>query len=98
MAKKLKIDSKEKKSKWNILNLSDDGVSFEMQNSTNIEIFGNVQISVDGCLGVYEYKDTYLKLRLLKGSLIIVGSEFNIVYFENKVISIKGKINSVEFV
>lgn len=98
MAKKLKIDSKAKKSKWNILNFSNEDVSIEVQNSANIEIFGNSQVSVDGCLGVYEYKDTYLKLRLLKGSLIIVGSGFNIVYFENRIISVKGKITAIEFV
>lgn len=98
MGKRLKIESNIKKSKWNILNLSEEKAEENTTNSAHIEIFGNGRISVDGCLGVYEYRDTYLKLRLTKGSLIIVGSEFNIVYFENRLISVKGKITSVEFV
>ena len=98
MGKRLKIESNTKKNKWNILNLSEEKNEESINNSAHIEIFGNNRVSVDGCLGVYEYRDTYLKLRLTKGSLIIVGSEFNITYFENRLISVKGKIASVEFV
>lgn len=98
MRKKLKIDQKTKKNKWNILNLSEEGADYDLFGSTHIEIYGNTRISIDGCLGVYEYRDTYLKLRMIKGALILVGSDFNIVYFENKVISIKGKVSAVEFV
>lgn len=98
MAKRLKIESKAKKEKWKLLGLSDTGIEKEMMSSAHLEIFGNSKINIDGCLGVYEYKDTYLKLRITKGSVIICGSEFNIVYFENRLISIKGKISTVEFV
>lgn len=98
MSKRLKIESKRKKNKWKILNFSDAVPDSEMLSAAHIEIFGNQRITVDGCLGVYEYRDTYLKLRLSKGSLIICGSEFNIVYFENRLISIKGKITALEFV
>ncbi len=78
--------------------MPDKVLESEMLNSSHIEIFGNGKINVDGCLGVYEYKDTYLKLRLIKGALILCGSGFNIVYFENRLISISGKISAVEFV
>lgn len=98
MSKRLKIESKAKKEKWKLLGLSDTGIERGMMSSAHLEIFGNSKINIDGCLGVYEYKDTYLKLRITKGSVIICGSEFNIVYFENRLISIKGKISTVEFV
>jgi sporulation protein YqfC len=98
VAKKLKIEGKKKKSKWKLLNFKETELETEIIGSAHIEIFGNSKISIDGCLGVYEYRDTYLKLKLLKGSIILCGSEFNIIYFENRLISIKGKISSIEFV
>ena len=48
-------------------------------------------------MGVYEYNDTYLKLRLSKGALVLCGERFDIVTYEEKTITVKGKINSLEF-
>ncbi|MBQ6847523.1 MAG: YabP/YqfC family sporulation protein [Clostridia bacterium] len=96
MAKKIKIVKK--KQKWKLLNLNEEIPSAEILGTAHIELFGNSKISIDGCLGVYEYKDTYLKLRLTKGTIIICGCDFNIIYFENRVISVKGKISAIEFV
>lgn len=98
MAKKLKIAQKRKKNKWHLLNLSEEQPNCDILGSTHIEIYGNSKISIDGCLGVYEYRDTYLKLRLVKGTLILCGTDFNIVYFENKLISVKGRVSAIEFV
>lgn len=97
MSKKIKIESKRKKEKWSLLNLKEESEG-DILSAAHIEIYFNQKITVDGCLGVYEYRDTYMKLRLNKGSLILCGSGFNIVFFENKMISIKGKISAVEFV
>ncbi len=96
MAKKIKTPKA--KHKWKLLKLNDESLDTEILGSAHIEIFGNSKISIDGCLGVYEYKDTYLKLRLTKGTAILCGTGFNIVYFENRLISIKGKISAIEFV
>ncbi len=96
MAKKIKTPKA--KNKWRLLRLNEEANDSEMLGTAHIEIFGNGKISIEGCLGVYEYKDTYLKLRLIKGSLILCGTGFNITYFENRTISIKGKISAVEFV
>ena len=98
MAKKLKLDIKQKKNRWKLSGMPDKVLETEMLSSSHIEISGNNRISIDGCLGVYEYKDTYLKLRLLKGSVILCGGGFNIVYFENRLISVTGKISAIEFV
>ncbi len=93
-----KIKTPKKKAKWRLLKLNDENVNTDIIGSSHIEIFGNGRISIDGCLGVYEYKDTYLKLRLIKGSAILCGTNFNITYFENRLISVKGKISAIEFV
>lgn len=97
MAKKLKIEKSKKKQKWSILKHTDEILDHSMMSSTHTEIFGNSKISIDGCMGVYEYRDTYLKLKLQRGSVILCGSGFDITYFENRLITVKGKISSVEF-
>lgn len=97
MAKKLKIEKGKPKSKWKILSAADDIIDRGMISGAHTEIFGNSQISIEGCMGVFEYRDTYLKLKLSKGAVIICGSGFDITYFENRLITVKGKISSVEF-
>lgn len=95
MGKKLKIE-KSKKS-GNFFKNSDEIFDSSLLNSTHTEIFGSEKINIDGCMGVYEYRDTYIKIKLKKGALILTGSGFDIVYFENRLITIKGKISSLEF-
>lgn len=96
MGNKLKL--KKKKSKWKLSGFSKEETARENIGSARIEICGNTRITIDGCLGVYEYRDTYLRLRLTKGAVILCGIGFNIVFFENRQITINGKISSMEFV
>ena len=95
MAKKLKIEKSRKAVKWNMS--GKEQAITDLLSATHIELFGNGRISIDGCLGVEEYRDTYMKLKLCKGMLIIYGSGFDIVVFENKLITVRGKISSLEF-
>lgn len=97
MSKKLKIEKSKKKEKWNLFNSKVDVIDKDLLTGTHIELFFNNQIVIEGCLGVLEYNDTYLKLKLQKGAIILVGNQFDIVTFENKTMTVKGKINSVEF-
>ena len=97
MAKKYKTEQIKKREKWNILRNIDEFSGRDMLTGAHTEIFGNSKINVEGCLGVFEYKDTYLKLKLDKGVLILCGSNFDIVFYEEQTISIKGVISSVEF-
>jgi len=97
LGKRLKIEKSKKKGKWNLIKNGDEIIDGNVLKGAHTEIFGNGKISVDGCMGVLEYRDSHLKLKLSKGSLIICGDEFDIVYFENRLITIKGKISSLEF-
>lgn len=97
MSKKLKIEKSKRNEKWNITGkeIADSGTA--MLKGPHTEIFGNSCINIDGCLGVVDYKDTYVKLKLCKGSLILCGKGFDIAFFENKRITVKGEISSLEF-
>lgn len=97
LGKKFKVERSKRKEKWNLFRLNDAVLDDDLIKGPHIELFYNNQIVIDGCLGVYEYNDTYLKLRLNKGALIICGENFDIVTFENKMITVKGKISSLEF-
>ncbi len=64
---------------------------------SRIEMFSNREISIEGCEGVLEYNDCYLKLNLNKGALIIFGTGLDISAFEGRSITVSGKISSIEF-
>ncbi len=97
MSKKLKIEKTAKRQKWHLLDCAEDVFDKDMIAGPHIELFSNSKIVLDGCLGVFEYKDTYIKLRLPKGAVILCGSDLQIVFFENRLITVKGTISSVEF-
>lgn len=94
MGKKLKIESSKRRQSWQFFGEKEEGGGVL---DPYIEIKGNKAITLDGCLGVMEYKDSYIKLRLKKGSLILCGAEFNITFFEKRLITVKGRISSIEF-
>lgn len=97
MGKKLKIERSEKSTKWNLFKMDSAILDNDLIKGPHIELFYNNQVVIEGCIGVYEYNDTYLKLRLSKGALILNGEAFDILIFEDKTITVKGKINSLEF-
>lgn len=96
MAKKLKFVKTKKRIKWNLLP-NDNYIDDNIFSKSYIEVFGNKKIEISGCEGVYEYTAEYLKLRLKQGAIIITGKDFDIISFENKVISVSGDIKSIEF-
>jgi len=97
VGKKYKIEKQKKKEKWSLFKINSDIFDTDLIKGPYIEMFANSRIVIDGCLGVYEYNDTYLKLKLIKGALVISGSGFDIIAFENEQITVKGNITSVEF-
>ena len=97
LAKKLKIERQKKKVKWNLFSNLDEVFDNDLLNKTYTEIFSNKKLNIDGCVKVNEYTDTYIKLKLQRGNLIICGSEMQIVFFENNLITVKGELSSIEF-
>lgn len=97
MSKKFKFKSEKPKPKWKLFGCSDDIIDKNLVKGPHIELFGNREIVLEGCTGVFEYSDTYLKLKLSKGALILCGCGFDIVSFEGSTIIVKGRISSLEF-
>lgn len=97
LPKKFEIEKVPKKRGWNLFGREEDVLDKDMITGSHIQIFSNNKITIEGCYGIFEYTDTYLKLRLKKGSLILCGSDFDIIFYEEKLMTVKGKISSVEF-
>ena len=97
MAKKLRIEKTHKKRGWHLFRYDESILDTDMITGPQIQIFGNNKINIEGCYGVFEYTDTYLKLKLQKGALILCGSGFDICFYEERQMTIKGKLSSVEF-
>lgn len=99
VSKKFKIPSNHKKTQFNFFSFDEKEIN--ENNSvlckSHIELFSNREIVIEGCRGVAEYRDDYIKLRLQKGSVTICGNEFCIVSFENGSVVIRGNISSLEF-
>ncbi len=97
MAKRIKLEKSKKKEKWNLFGSEEQLLDTEILKGAHIEIFSSGRLVIEGCLGVYEYNENYLKLRLSKGALVVCGTGFDISSFEGKTITVKGKISTLEF-
>ena len=64
---------------------------------TGIEILSNKEISIDGCKGISEYNDEYIKIKISEGYIVLFGSQFSIPVFDGPLITVSGKISSIEF-
>ena len=62
-----------------------------------IEMLSNREISVDGCRGILEYNDEYIKIKIIGGILIINGKTLKIPIFERPLITVTGEIGGIEF-
>ena len=95
MRKKFKFVSK-KRNHINLMGVSDENNLTDISDFL-LNIVSNKNLILEGCYGVFEYKEDYIKLNLKKGSMIIYGNNFDISSFENKSIIVKGIIKSIEF-
>lgn len=95
MGKKFKIESKLKKERW--LLSTKNTIESNLNEDFHIELAGKQEITIEGCRGVYEYRNDYIKLRLKNGFTVITGHNFDIINFEENTITVKGKVLSIEF-
>ncbi len=93
---KFKFKSK-KKEKFNLIKDRDEILSGELLNGAHIEMFSNKKLIIDGCYGIEDYQNNYIKLKIKKGNISLTGNDFLILSFDNEKIDIKGNFLSIEF-
>ena len=95
MARRFRFKSGKQKEK--LLGGKEDTVKPEHIRGPQITLFSNKEMTVDGCTGVLEYCDTYLRLRTGKGSLTLFGKNFDITVFDDRQLTVRGVFSSIEF-
>ena len=86
-----------RKNKFNFIKDRNEILDSQLLAGIHTEIFSNKKIIIEGCQSIVDYRNNYLKLKIKKGFLNILGNEFLITSFEEEKIVIKGNILSIEF-
>lgn len=97
MSERYRFKSSKKAPKVLLTEKSEHQTEMDLVRRPHTEIFSNKRLTVDGCVGVFEYREDFIKLRLQKGSMIVCGDCLTIICYENKMITIGGKLSSLEF-
>jgi len=93
LSKKLKFNTSSKKERIKFLGKDSEF----LPDDTHLEVYPSREITLDGCVGVLEFTDTYIKLNLKKGSVTVMGKSLDIKSFEGKTIVMGGSFSAVEF-
>lgn len=86
-----------KKNKFNLIKDRDEILNSDVTKGIHTEIFSNKKVIIEGCKGIVDYQDNYIKLKLKKGFFSLTGTEFLIISFDEEKIIIKGNVLTVEF-
>lgn len=92
MGKKLRTGLVEKKTRMKLF--STDEIIGTLGSS--IILFGNREVSVEGCRGVVDYYDNLIRLKVQDGTAVFNGQNLEIVSMTDETAVIKGVIGSVE--
>ena len=79
--------------KRNLTSLSDD----MLPSGVRIESFSNKEAIVEGCKGILEYSDTYMKLNIGGGNVGFLGVGLYAHSYSNETLVIKGEIKNIEY-
>lgn len=86
-----------RKNKFNFIKDCGEILNSEMVGGAHAEIFSNKEMIIEGCKSIIDYQSDYLKLKLKKGFVNIMGNNFLITAFDDEKIVVKGNIVSIEF-
>lgn len=95
MGRKFRFKSGKRKEK--LFGGREDSIKPEHIVGPHITLYSNKEMTVDGCNGVIEYCDTYLRLRIGKGTLTLFGKSFDITEFNDRQLTVRGTFSSIEF-
>lgn len=62
-----------------------------------VEVFSNKEAIIEGCKGIMEYNDDYIKINIGRGSIVFTGDELFAYSYFGETLVIKGRINNIEY-
>lgn len=95
-SKKVKTGRKKTREKIDFFGKTVD-MPVESFGCPRVEIILNKEAVVDGCYGVLEYYDNFIKLNIGKGTVLFCGANLQIISLDQQVAVIKGKIDNIEY-
>lgn len=91
-----KFKFRSKRNKFNFIKDNEEFFNNDIY-GVHTQILSNKKVIIEGCKKIIDYQNNNLKLKLKKGYINILGTDFIIVSFDNGKIIIKGNISSIEF-
>lgn len=80
------------------VNLEKSDIPFSIFSSPHIEMFGNNKIQFEGKYSIMEYTTNFLKIKLSKYTLDIIGSELALNNVETGGFLLTGNVAEIKFV
>ena len=96
MAKKIKVGLKKQTEKIILFRSGNDMAINEIGNS-HISFTDNKKVQIEGCKSVIDYSENFITLNIGKKTLLLFGSDLEILDFTDNNIIITGIISSLEF-
>lgn len=62
-----------------------------------LEMFGNSEAIIEGCVGIAEYSETFVKLKIPKGYIKFLGRNLSMNFYTQTSVMVEGFILSIEF-
>ena len=62
-----------------------------------IEVYSNKEAIIEGCKGIIEYNEEYIKINIGRGSVVFTGKELYAYSYFCETLVIKGRINNIEY-
>ena len=97
MSKKIRLGKRQIKNKINLFGKTVDFPLEALGKGANITLLGNKEVVVDGCYGIIEYSDCFIKLSIGNQVIVLSGCDLDIFDYTDCSITIKGFIKSLEF-
>ena len=94
---KFRFTTNSQKKKIKIFSCANVVESGKRISGARIEMISNKELSVDGCRGISEYNDVYVRLKIIGGEITVVGTSLDIPVYDGPQITVKGIIKSIEF-
>lgn len=63
---------------------------------SRIELLSDSQVTVEGCKGIMDYGDEYIKLNIGNGTVAIIGAGMYACSYCGDTVIVRGKITSLE--
>lgn len=97
MSKKIRLGKRQIKNKINRLRETVDLQVEALGKGANITLFSNKEAVIDGCYGIIEYSDCFIKLSLGNQVIALTGCDFDVFDYTDCSITVRGLIKGLEF-